>query len=720
MKSCHFFMKLLTFFVSYIFSLSLAAQKILDLQSIFSDITLYPRQASHVAWIPETSELSYCTDYKTLEKIKIPSLQKEIITQVHLLNNLLDSLANVVPLKKITLRYLPTIQWINKHAFVFHTHNMFFLFNVPFRKLELLHQLPEDAESIDFCKENKLVAYTRGNNLFIMRDGHEIAITNETDPNVRMCNYVHREEFGIKKGTFWSPLGNYLAFYRMDETDVTNYPLVDITQRIATIVPEKYPMAGMNSHYVTLGVYDLHTGNTVFMQTGEPRDQYLTSVTWSPDEKFVFIGLLNREQNHFKLNMYDARTGKMLKTIFEEKSEKYVEPLHPLFFIPGRNNEFLWLSQRDGYMHIYHYDTSGRLIRQLTRGRWMVREIIGFNNNGKYVYFRANRESPIEWHLYRLEIKTGQIILFTPIEGVHQGNFDPSGKYCFSQFSNLTTPSQLSIFNEGKLVTTLLKSENPLKNYAMPEISIIPLKNSQGDVLYARLITPPHLTTTNKYPVIVYVYGGPHVQLVTRSWLADAELFLIYLAQKGYVVFTLDNRGSAYRGFEFETATFRNLGSVECIDQYEGIKYLKTLPFIDTNRIGVYGWSYGGYMTIRLMLEFPDVFKVGVAGGPVCDWKYYEVMYGERYMGTPQNNPEGYERASLLNKISSLKGRLLVIHGAMDPVVVWQHSLMLLVHAINEKKHIDYFVFPTDKHGVKWQNYTYLYEKIYQYFETFL
>lgn len=697
------------------------AQKTLDLYSIATDYSLYPLSASNIAWIPSTTKLAYSLDAHKLELLNIPSFKKQLIISLSQLNYLIDSLRKIHPINKFTLHYLPTLIWIDQFSFTFNFQRYYFLYNLHSRKLTLIHQLPEKAESPDFCKENLLIAYLYNNNLYILQNGEEIAVTKETNPNIRMCNFVHREEFGIKKGTFWSPKGNYLAFYRMDETDVTNYPLIDITQRIATVIPEKYPMVGMNSHYVTLGIYDINKKQTIYVQTGEPRDQYLTSVTWSPDEKFIYIGLLNREQNYLKVNQYSAITGALVKTLFEETSTKYVEPLHQLYFIPGNNNEFLWLSQRDGYSHIYHYNTNGQQLRQITRGKWVVRKILGFDHKGQYVFIEANKETPIEWHLYKVRIKDGYTVRFTSISGVHEGMFDYTGKYCFSQFSNLHTPAQLSVFDEkGTAINTIHKSSNPLKNYSMPQISIFSIFNSEGIELFCRLITPPQMQSDRKYPLILYVYGGPHSQLITNSWLGNADLFLIYLAQKGYIVFSLDNRGTAYRGFEFESAIFRNLGKIESIDQMEGIRYLTKKPFIDTNRIGVYGWSYGGYMAIRLMLDYPEIFKIGVAGGPVCDWKYYEIMYGERYMGTPQNNPIGYEETSLLNKISNLKGHLLIIHGAIDPIVVWQHSLLLLEHSINAKKHIDYFVYPTDKHGVKWQNIGHLYEKIYLYFKKFL
>ncbi len=700
---------------------AVAQNKKLDPYSVTTNASLYPKSIRIASWIPGTTEFAYSKDMISLQKIILPSNKTETILNVDHLNAAIAPYVADLGSSGSEMRRLPNPEWKDKNTFLFQHANMYFEYSVPEKKAVKINSWPAEAESTDFCAKNNIMAYTKGKNLYISVKDKEIAVTSETDPNIKMCNYVHREEFGITKGTFWSPEGTYLAFYRMDESDVTSYPIVDVTARVAELVPEKYPMAGMNSHYVTLGVYNIKTGTTVFMKTGEPREQYLTSVTWSPDEQYIFIGLLNRDQNHLKLNMYEATTGKFVKTLFEEQSDVYVEPLYPLYFLPGSNTEFLWMSQRDGNWHLYHYDTSGELIKQLTKGAWVVTEVLGFDTKGSQVFIHATLESPIEQHIYSVKLKTGAMKKVSSQPGTHYGDFSDDGKYCFDSYSSLTITSQAEIVDaSGKTIAILLENTDPLKNYSMPTTEIFTIKNSEGTDLYCRMIKPASFDPAIKYPVIVYVYGGPHAQLVTNSWLGGSGLFLNYLAQEGFLVFTLDNRGSSNRGFEFETAIFHNLGSAEVEDQMEGIKYLKTLPYVDSERIGVHGWSYGGFMTISLMLKQPDVFKVGVAGAPVCDWKYYEVMYGERYMGTPENNPHGYKQSGLLDKAKNLKGRLLIIHGSVDPVVVWQHSLMFLESSIAAKKQVDYFVYPTEEHNVGWGNRGHLYEKIYRYFKDFL
>jgi dipeptidyl-peptidase 4 len=694
----------------------------LDPYSITTSFELYPNRIWIMDWIPQSNDIAISKDMRVLQRISFPSKKTSEIVTLSQLNDQFDELAKEKNIEEISkLRRLPSPQWKDKNSFVFEHNNMYFQFDVDEKKLRRLNTWSEDAKSIDYCQANDAVAFIKEKNLHISIKGKEIAVTNETEDGIRFCDYVHREEFGIKKGTFWSPNGNCLAFYRMDERDVTDYPLVDVTARVAEYVPEKYPMAGMASHYVTLGVYHLSTNTTVYMKTGEPKEQYLTAITWSPDEKYVFMGLLNREQNHLKMNMYDALSGEYLKTLFEEKSEKYVEPLNPLHFLPGSNTDFLWLSQQDGYMHLYHYNTSGKLIKQLTKGEWVVTDLLGFDQKGEHVFIHSTKESPIEQHVYSVQLKTGKINKITKEKGTHAGSVSQTGEYVIDSYSSTSMASKYQVLSsQGKHIETLLENADHLKGYAMPSTEIFTIKNSEGTDLYCRLIKPHDFDPKSKYPVIIYVYGGPHAQLITDSWLGGAGLFLNYLAQEGFLVFTLDNRGSANRGYDFETALHRNMGSVEIDDQLEGVNYLKSLPYVDSQRIGVHGWSYGGYLTIGMMLREPDLFKVGVAGGPVTDWKYYEIMYGERYMGTPENNPEGYEKASLLNKVDRLSGRLLIIHGAVDPVVVWQHSLMFLEKSIEAKKLVDYFVYPTEEHNVGWGNRGHLHEKIYRYFKDFL
>ena len=616
--------------------------------------------------------------------------------------------------------------WLNDNVVTFNTDEGFFGFDVSKNTLKISINLPKGAKNIKYCKSNGYAAYTIDNNLYFCDEKSKtVNVTDDKDKGiVNGSNYVHRQEFGIDNGIFWSPKGKYIAFYRKDETMVADYPLVDITARIAKVNNIKYPMIGEKSEEVTLGIYNLRTGKTVFADVKDfTAERYLTSITWGLEGKYIYIGVLNREQNHVKLNKYEAETGKFVKTLFEEKNDRYVEPEHQLIFDKNNPNQFLWYSERSGYNHLYLYNTDGKLLKKVTKGNWVVLDFKGFDKQSKNIFITATKDSPIETHLYKVNIKSGKVTGLSPAKAKHSFTVSKSGKYFIDKYSNPKIPqiANISETKKGKIIKELLNAKNPLKDYAIGNIKIGTIKSADGETdLYYRLITPPNFDKSKKYPTIVYVYGGPHAQLVTNSWLGGTDLWKFLMAEKGYVIFTVDNRGSANRGFEFESIIHRQCGVEEMKDQIEGVKFLKSLAYVDESKIGVFGWSYGGFMTTSLMTTYPDVFKAAVAGGPVIDWKYYEVMYGERYMDTPKENPEGFKKTSLLNKAKNLKGRLLIIHGYQDPVVVIQNSIDFIKHCIAAGTDIDYFIYPESEHNMGGYTRVHLMNKVTRYFDDFL
>ena len=551
--------------------------------------------------------------------------------------------------------------------------------------------------------------------------------------NIVLGESVHRNEFGIEGGLFWSPKQNRLAFYRMDQSMVKDYPIVNTKAREAEVRNIKYPMAGMKSHEVTVGVWDVAAEKLIYLNTARDttvheREMYLTNIAWSPDEQYVFIAKVKREQNHMWLEQYNAVSGAFMKVLFEETNPRYVEPCEPMIFTP-KGDQFLWFSMRDGYKHLYLYNLDGTLVKQVTKGEYEVEGFIQFDKKGENIFIYANKDNLAGRGAYRVNLKNGEMLQLTGDKGTHTVVLNENGTYMVDIYSSVDVPASANYwpvqyrkkgvsFGVGNELYT---AENPLKDYAMPTVKLGTIKAADGKTdLYYRLITPPNMKPGKKYPTLVYVYGGPHSQLVTDSWLAGGNLYFMFLAQQGYVVFTVDNRGTDNRGFEFESCTHRHLGEIEMADQMEGVKFLKSLPYVDQNRMGVEGWSFGGFMTITMKLAHPEVFKVGCAGGPVIDWKWYEIMYGERYMDMPQENPEGYEANCLLNKAKDLEGRLLVIHGCEDNTVVWQHSLEFIERCINNYKQVDYFVYPHHEHNVLGRERLHLYKKMFDYYEAFL
>ena len=576
----------------------------------------------------------------------------------------------------------------------------------------------------DWNKTSRATAWVEGNQLYVVDgQGQKRQLTTDGSREIVYGQSVHRNEFGIEKGTFWSPDGQRLAFYRMDQSMVEDYPQVNIYTREASHEPDKYPMAGMTSHKVTVGIYDLKTGKTVYLQAGDPTDRYFTNISWSPDSKYVFMFELNRDQNDCRLKCYDTLTGKFSYELCRETSDKYVEPLHPIQFLPWDNNLFILQSQKDGYNHLYLYSIKGECIKQLTKGPWVVMDVIGFNAKQKSIIIKANKEHPLHHRLYSISMK-GDIKQLETVDGVHNAELSLSGNYLIDRFSTPTRPRVIDVVDltpKAPRHTNLLEAEDPWAGYQQPIFECGSIKAADGITdLYYRIVKPTEFNPEKKYPTVIYVYGGPHANNVQASWHWASRTWETYMAQKGYIVFILDNRGSQYRGRDFEQSTFHQLGQIEMQDQMKGVDYLRTLPYVDMNRLGVHGWSFGGFMTISLMTNYPDVFKVGVAGGPVIDWRWYEVMYGERYMGTPESNPEGYAKTSLIRKAGNLKGKLQIITGYNDPTVVPQHCLSFLDACIKAGTQPDFFAYPGEEHNMRGHASVHLHERITQYFEDYL
>lgn len=631
-------------------------------------------------------------------------------------------------LKQLRTLMGASLPWGDQKVITFRQGNYMVWYDFGQKKISNLFRLNEKAANRDFCKENGYVAYTVESNLCIAHEGEKDLQINpdekKADPmDIVYGQAVHRNEFGIYKGTFWSPKGNCLAFYRMDQSMVTAYPQVNTTTRIATLEPDKYPMAGMTSHKVTVGVYHIQSGKTVYLQAGDPTDRYFTNISWSPDEKSIYVIELNRDQNHSQLVRYNAETGAKEAMLFEETHPKYVEPQHPIVFLPWDSNQFIYWSQRDGFHHLYLYNKEGQLIKQLTQGDWLVQDILGFNTARKEMIIASTEISPLQTNIFSLNVKTGKRTLLGQQDGTHSARLSASGTYLIDNFTSFNVPREISILpTNGKTGINLLTATDPMKEqYNLPEITLGTIKAADGKTdLYYRLIKPVNFDPNKKYPAIIYVYGGPHAQLIHNNRFYDARGWDLYMAQKGYVMLTVDSRGSDNRGLEFENCTFRQLGVEEMKDQVEGAKFLQSLPYVNADKIGVHGWSFGGFMTTNLMLTYPEIFKVGVAGGPVIDWQYYEVMYGERYMDTPQTNPEGYKNSNLKLKAGNLKGRLEVIIGGADPTCVPQHSYTFLRACIDAGTHPDFFVYPEDGHNMMGRDRVHLHEHITRYFEDHL
>lgn len=715
---------------------------------------LVPKSMPGLQW---WGDICVRTDIENIKKIDTKSGKESILVTLEEVNEALKNgkmpyklTGHIKPLRTLMAASLP---WGDRNVITFtqyddRTPGQKYMIWYDFSKKKIVNLFNPQGEgptNFDFCKENGYMAYTIGNDLYVAHEGDFSSMVNpkvtgnqQQEKDVVYGQAVHRNEFGIMKGTFWSPKGTYLAFYRMDQSMVTDYPQVNTTARIAELVPDKYPMAGMTSHKVTVGIYNVKDGKTIYLQAGDPTDRYFTNISWGPDEKSVFVIELNRDQNHAQLVQYDAVSGQKIGVLYEEKHTRYVEPQHPLIFLPWDDSQFIYQTQRDGFNHLYLMDTKTKLKGEwktgkdsedqyceylktipLTEGNWLVQDVLGFNAARKEIIIASTEISPLQTNIFSLNVKNGKRTLIGMEDGTHQAKLSASGTYLIDYFTSNNVPREISILpTTGKKGTTLFTATDPLKeNYNLPEITVGTIKAADGETdLYYRLIKPVNFDPNKKYPAIIYVYGGPHAQMIHNTRFYDARGWDLYMAQQGYVMLTVDNRGSDNRGIKFENCTFRHLGTEEMKDQVQGAKFLQSLPYVDADKIGVHGWSFGGFMTTNLMLTYPDIFKVGVAGGPVIDWQFYEVMYGERYMDTPQANPEGYKESNLRLKAGNLKGRLEVIIGGMDPTCVPQHSISFLRACIDAGTHPDFFIYPEDGHNMMGHDRVHLHEHITRYF----
>ena len=659
-------------------------------------------------WIPNTNNYVYYMDAnsKMMQATTTDAKAKELVT-----------LAEINTGLGTKLKSFAGLEWIDAAIFLISENGKYYTYSLATKSGKSIQETSDISENQTFDASKNNLAFTEDNNLFFYNKNKEkIAITSETNKGIVSGQSISRNEFGINNGIFWSPKSSYLAFYQKDQSEVADYPLLDINETPGKLVSIKYPMIGQKSEKPRVGIYNLATGKMVFIspKSGNVND-YLTNLSWSPDEKYVLIAELNREQNDMSLNVYEANSGNFVRTILNEKNNAWVEPEHDAFFPNSKSNNFVWFSEKDGFQNLYYYSIDGKLIQQITANKFPVREIIGANPTGTEIYFKATGANPTNMLVYKVTLK-GKQTLITKDEGVHTVAISTDGKWFFDEFSNHSTPSKSLLYDAKLNATTLLVSKNKYDGYQIgtSEIKTIKAADATTD-LYTRLIKPSNFDATKKYPVMFYVYGGPHAQMITNSFLDGANLWMYWMAEQGYLVFTVDNRGSDNRGFAFESVIHGRLGVNEMDDQLKGVDYLKSLPYVDGNRLAVHGWSFGGFMTTSLMLRKPDTFKVGVAGGPVTDWKWYEVMYGERYMDTPAENQKGFDEANTLNYVNNLKGKLLLIHGTSDDTVVMQQNLALVKKFVEAGKQIDFFPYPMAKHNVQGKDRVHLMTKVLNY-----
>ena len=701
-----------TFAIALMMTFTLSAQeserKLLTIEDVVLNRELSPKTFP-VQWVGQSD--SYSTvEGDNLVATDARNNKKRTIITLEELNKLLST----------DFKRFPAYAWEDDNSLIVNAHSQRNVIDLKLKKVAAAYKIPVGANLTRQSGKGGIYAYTKDNNLYCYDGEREHQITNFEDKNIVCGQSVSRNEFGISGGIFFSPDAKKIAFYQKDESRVTDFPLLDINTRTGTLRNIKYPMNGMDSEHVSLGVYDIASGKTTYLNvTDFDAERYLTCITWSPDSERIYIQVLDRAQKNVHLNSYNASTGQIDKQILTEHNDRWVEPQYQLVFLKNDPSRFIYSTDnRDGFWNLYLCNNEGK-VERLTKVDADVKYVA---QDDKFVYYTSAEVSPAESHLFKVEISTGKTTRLTKEAGWHDPVMSKSGKFYLDTYSSLNVPRVVDLGRTDlKPSHELFRAEDPTVGYNFCNIELGKIKSADGkfDNFY-RLIKPLDFDPSKKYPVILYVYGGPHSQMVKNNYQASLRRWEMYMAQHGYVVFVMDNRGTQNHGAEYEKAIHRQCGQAEMEDQMVGMRWLMSHDWVDQERIGVHGWSYGGYMTISLITNYPDVFKVGVAGGPVIDWKWYEVMYGERYMDNTHNNPEGFAKTSLINKATSLKGKLLICQGAVDNVVVWQHSLSFIRECIKNHVQVDYFPYPCAEHNVYGKDAVHLYQKITNYFEDYL
>ncbi|HOT92090.1 MAG TPA: S9 family peptidase [Anaerolineae bacterium] len=565
-----------------------------------------------------------------------------------------------------------------------------------------------DGPALDpqFAPDGSAVAYVRDAELYVVpaEGGEPRQLTTgarETGRTHGLAEYIAQEEMHRSHGFWWSPDGQHLAFTEVDETHIPIYRIVHQGQdNVGAEVQEehRYPFAGKANAKVRLGVVGRHGGAPVWMDLGEDDDIYLARVQWFPDGSLV-AQVENREQTELRLLRFDPHTG-VGTLLFTERSDVWIN-LHDML-TPLKDGRFVWAAERTGFRHLYLYTGDGQLIRQLTDGAWMVDTLAGIDEKRGLVYFTATKEHPTEQHLYVVSLEGGDVRRITRDVGMHTVALDHARRRFIDVHSTPETPPTVTLRDlaDGTPLRVIYDTPDPrvaALGLAVPEI--VAFQNCDGDTLYGALYLPPAEYGPGPYPVIVNVYGGPHAQCITRSWALTVDMRAQYLSSLGFLVFKVDNRGSARRGLAFEGAIKHHLGDVEVRDQVDGLRWLVGQGLADPARVGIYGWSYGGYMAAMSLARAPETFKVAVAGAPVTHWDGYDTHYTERYMGTPQSNPEGYAASSVMAHVDKIQGKLLLVHGLIDENVHFRHTARLINALIRARKPYALLLFPDERHS---------------------
>jgi dipeptidyl-peptidase-4 len=583
------------------------------------------------------------------------------------------------------------------------TRSKYYVYDIASKKIELLST--EKQRYATFSPTGDKVAFVRDNNLFVKEigdDGVETKLTYDGEKNAIIngaTDWVYEEEFAFDKAFFWSPTGNSIAYYKFNESSVKEFNMPIYGTLYPQDNPFKYPKAGEKNSTVQIEVANIINGN-VSTYSPEASVEYIPRVKWSKTDDALIIYTMNRHQSNLKLVNYNP-SEESSSILYEEDNEAYID-ITDNFYVVGANKGFIFTSEKSGFNHLHYQSWNGSKNYQITKGDWEVTEVYGFEEKSGTIYFQGAKKSPMDREVYKTSIKGSEPEKLTPLAGWNKATFSSGFKYFINYHSTASSPSYISLHKiSGKEIRVL--KDNTVLNLTLtkcdiskPEFMTIPVN---GEKLNAYMIKPSNFDPSKKYPVLMYVYGGPGSQTVKNSWGGANYLWYQMLAQKGYIIVSVDNRGTGARGEKFKKLTYKQLGKYETEDQISSAKWLANQSYVDANRIGIWGWSYGGYMSSLCLFKGNDVFKTAIAVAPVTNWKYYDSIYTERYMQTPEEN-SGYDENSPITHVDSLKGNYLLIHGTGDDNVHFQNSIEMVTALQKANKQFDFMMYPNKNHGI--------------------
>lgn len=699
--------KTLIYIVLAVFSLSAVAQKKITLDDIWKDYTFYAEGVYGVEWMKDGAYYSSMprkenkivrNSVKTGEQVNV-IVDGDALKTTDGDNIEIDGYTFNTDETKVLLT--TETEGIYRRS----SKSVYYLYDIKSKKVQ---PLSTDKQMFaTYSPDAGKVAFVKDNNLYYLNvaDNKEVQITKDGKKNAVIngwCDWVYEEEFSFAKAFFWSPDGTKLAYYRFDETEVPEYNM----QIWGELYPEdyrfKYPKAGEKNSVVEIKVYDLVTGKMTNVDVGQEKDQYIPRIKWTNTSDKLLVYRMNRLQNKLEILEANSGTGKTSILLKEEDPDAYVEIFDDTHFM---KDGFILPSEKDGYKHLYYYGWDGKLINQITKGNWDVVSLVGVDEKKGMIYYSSAASAATQRDFYKVKLDGSANTKIAGGDGSHEIDMSPDAKYYIDTYSSANKPPVYALHDvkTGKQIRVLAenkKLEAKMKEYGFSAVDFFDFTTSEKVQLNGYMIKPSNFDKTKKYPVLMHVYGGPGINTVNNSWLGSNMIWHQMLAQNGYIVVSIDGRGTGYRGADFKKSTYGQLGNLESKDQIEGAKYLASLPYVDAGRIGIWGWSFGGYMTSLCMNIGADAFKAGIAVAPVTTWRYYDTIYTERYLGLPQNNAAGYDDNSPIQHADKLKGNYMLIHGTGDDNVHYQNAVDYHNALISAGKQFDSFHYPNRNHGI--------------------